>query len=100
MSGIYSKDFARIRLYIISRQLRRKIWLIFGRRLESETYSVSVMCLFRQDGKIRHVLHDVCLDIEGDGLVVRKCENRQTQKWRFSAYPEEDRSKSSHSDVL
>lgn len=76
-----------------------KIWLIFGRRLESETY-FSVMCLLRQDGKIRHVLHDVCLDIEGDGLVVRKCDNRQTQKWRFSAYPEEDRSKSSHSDVL
>ena len=99
MSGIYSKDSARKRLYIISRQLRRKIWLIFGRRLESETY-FSDMCLFRQDGKIRHVLHDVCLDIEGDGLVVRKCENRQTQKWRFSAYPEEDRSKSSHSDVL
>ena len=37
MSGIYSKDFAP-KLYIISRQLRRKIWLIFGRRLESETY--------------------------------------------------------------
>lgn len=53
-----------------------------------------------RDGKIRHVLHDVCLDIEGDGLVVRKCDSRQTQKWRFSAYPEEDRSKSSHSDVL
>lgn len=99
MSGIYSKDFAPKRPYIISRQLRRKIWLIFGRRLESETY-FSVMCLLRQDGKIRHVLHDVCLDIEGDGLVVRKCDNRQTQKWRFSAYPEEDRSKSSHSDVL
>ena len=99
MRGIYSKDFAPKRPYFISRQLRRKIWLIFGRRLESETY-FSVMCLFRQDGKIRHVLHDVCLDIEGDGLVVRKCDNRQTQKWRFSAYPEEDRSKSSHSDVL
>lgn len=99
MSGIYSKDSAPKRLYIISRQLRRKIWLTVGRRLESETY-FSVVYLFRQDGKIRHVLHDVCLDIEGDGLVVRKCDSRQTQKWRFSAYPEEDRSKSSHSDVL
>ena len=45
----------------------------------------------RQDGRIYHETHQVCLDVEGEKLVSRKCDGRETQKWRFSSYPEEGR---------
>lgn len=54
-----------------------------------------------KDGRIRHTLHDVCLDVsEGSNLVVRKCDGRDTQKWRFSAYPEKERTQNIHVNVL
>jgi len=31
---------------------------------------------------------------------VRKCDDRQTQKWRFTAYPEEDRTKTNQEKIL
>ena len=56
---------------------------------------------FLQDSRIRHTLHDVCLDVsEGSNLVVRKCDGRDTQKWRFSAYPEKERTQNIHVNVL
>lgn len=53
-----------------------------------------------RDGRIRHALYQVCLDVEGESLVVRKCDDRQTQKWRFSAYPEEARNKTNQEKIL
>ena len=61
---------------------------------------VCLLSLHWQDGRIRHALYQVCLDVEGESLVVRKCDDRQTQKWRFSAYPEEARNKTNQEKIL
>lgn len=55
-----------------------------------------------RDGKIRHSYHNVCLDvIEGSNLVVRGCDDdRQAQKWRFTSYPEKERTKTGPSNIL
>jgi len=54
-----------------------------------------------RDGRIRHSLHHVCLDVSGgSNLVLRKCDDSQTQKWRFTSYPESERTKNAQAKIL
>ncbi|XP_031551805.1 polypeptide N-acetylgalactosaminyltransferase 1-like [Actinia tenebrosa] len=46
-----------------------------------------------KDGPIKHSLYDVCLEAQGDKILVRKCNDAKTQKWRISSYPDEERKK-------
>ena len=54
-----------------------------------------------QDGRIRHSLHHVCLDVSGgSNVVLRKCDDSQTQKWRFTSYLESERTKNAQAKIL
>lgn len=71
-----------------------------GKKIGKVYSLICHMPFFPQDGRIRHSLYEVCLDVEGESLVVRKCDGRQTQKWRFTSYPEEERTKNDQEKIL